>query len=505
MDAPPRGDHPSSAVARPGTVTPGDGGSTEPIPRSIWWTAAILAAGSVMAGLDTSLINVGLNDIGGALGASLNVTQWVNGAYLLALAAALPSCGWIGRRIGSGRLWLWALVGFTVASALCALAPGITTLIIARVLQGIAGGLLIPAGMTILGQVAGPGRMGRVIAISSVPAILAPAIGPVVGALLIAHLTWHWLFLVNVPIGILGLLVGLRWVPRGERGAAGPLDLPSLALVVAGLPLTVYAITEATRLRSVLVATVWIPLVTGVVALVLFVLRSLRSAEPLMDLRLGRDRVYAAACAEVFFASAALFGGLIVMPLYFQRELGHGIVAAGLLLMAFSLGAVVAFPVAGSLSDRYGGGVVTVAGLVVTVASTAPMALLPAEPNLVLVEALQVARGVGMALAGSPGISAALATVRKDKIPDASSQVNILSRVGGALGGALFVVILSNGLASDTTGAQAADAFHRMFWWLTGVAVLALVSAGWLASEQRRAAEARSAEARSAEARPALT
>lgn len=482
----------TNSNGRPGGLGHRNGAPAEPVPASVWRIAAVLAAGSVMAGLDTSLVNVGMDAIGQRLAASLAATQWISSGYLLALAAALPACGWISRRIGAGRLWLWALVGFTVTSALCAIAPDVGTLIVGRALQGLTGGLLIPSGMTILGQVAGRSGMGRVIATSSIPAILAPAFGPVIGALLIDKLSWHWLFLINIPIGIAGLLCGLRWVPRGERGRAGPLDLVSLALVVVGLPLTVYGITEATDRQSVTAPTVWIPLLVGLVALGSFARRSLRSADPLLDLRLSRNRVFASASTGVFFTSAALFGGLIVMPLYFQLQLGRGIVQAGLLLIAFSVGAAVTFPVAGRLADRYGGGIVTVAGLLVSIASTVPMALLPAAPDLVLVEVLQAIRGIGMALAGSPGVAAALSTVNDRQMADASSQVNILSRVGGALGSALFVVILANGMATPGPGATV-DAFHRTFWLMVLATVIALAASAWLTWEER-AAKARAAD-----------
>jgi EmrB/QacA subfamily drug resistance transporter len=456
---------------------------TEAIPANVWRLAVVLAFGGVMAGLDTSVVNVGLDVIGRDLDASLASAQWVQSGYLLALAAALPACSWVSRRIGTGRLWLWSLAAFTVTSALCALAPDVGWLIAFRVLQGIAGGLLVPSGMTVLGQVAGPGRMGRVMASTSVPAILAPAVGPVVGALLISQLSWHWLFLINVPIGVLGLAVGLRTVPRGHTRGAGRLDLPALVLVAVGLPLLTYAITEAAGARTLLAPAVTLPLVAGLGALIAFARRSLRSAAPLLDLRLFRNRVYATASFEVLFNGAALFGGLIVMPLYFQLQRQAGIVETGLLLTAFSLGAAATFPVAGRLTDRYGGGIVTVAGLVVTTVCTVPLALLPADLDLVTVEVLMVVRGIGLALSGMPAVSAAFATVSARQLPDATSQINILSRVGGAIGAAVFVVILTGALPAGV-----AAAFRRTFWSLTAATLAALVGAAWLVREQRRAA-----------------
>jgi EmrB/QacA subfamily drug resistance transporter len=353
------------------------------------------------------------------------------------------------------------------------------------VLQGLTGGLLIPTWMTILGQVAGSRRMGRVIAVSSVPSILAPAVGPIVGALLIDTFSWRWMFLINVPIGIVGLLVALRVVPRGAAGRAGRLDLPALFLVTLGLPLLTYAITAAMDQRGLSTPAVLTPLLVALVALVLFVHRSLRADEPLMDLRLTRDPVYAAATGTIFFSSAALFGGLIVMPLYFQLAMNRGIIDTGLLLMAFSLGAAVTFPIAGQLTDRYGGGIVTLVGLWTVLAGTVPMAFLPSDPDVVLVEALQVVRGVGLALAGSPAVSAALARVRSHQMPDASAQVNILSRVGGAVGSALCVVVLADALADARSEVEVATAFRTTFWWLTAMAAVALVLATWLTRAQR--------------------
>jgi len=457
-----------------------------PIPASVWRLAAVLAFGAVMAGLDTSLANVGLDTIGRQLGASLGATQWITSAYLLALAGALPACGWLSRRLGAGRLWLGSLVAFTLASGLCAIAPDIGFLIGFRVLQGIAGGLLMPAGMIILGQAAGSARMGRVMAVSTVPAILAPAFGPVLGAFLIGQLSWHWLFLINLPIGVLGLVFGLKTVPLGDRTTGDPLDVPGLLLVVTGLPLLIYAITRVAERGTLLDVTALVTLIAGVAALGWFVHRSLRRPNPLLNLRLITNRVYAAASVAVLFGGTALFGGMIVMPLYFQLQRGQGIVDTGLLLMAFSLGAAMMFPIAGRLTDRYGGGLVSSAGLVVTVASTVPMALFPTDISLITIEVLQVVRGIGMALAGAPAVSAAFATVERHELPDASSQINILSRVGGALGSALFVVILTNGMSSDTFGAATTTAFHTVFWWMAAAAIAALAGAGWLVAEERR-------------------
>jgi EmrB/QacA subfamily drug resistance transporter len=457
----------------------------------VWGVAAVVTFGAFMSGLDTSLVNVGLDTIGRDIHAPLASTQWVTSAYLLALAGALPASGWLCRRVGSGRLWLWSIAGFTLASGLCALAPGVEVLVACRVLQGIAGGLLVSAGITVLAELAGPGRMGRILSITGVPTVLAPALGPTIGALLLAHASWPWLFVINLPIGAAAVALGPRFVPLGDRAATTPIDIPALLLIAAGLPLLTYGITESAQHQSLTAAPAGLPLLAGVVTLALFARRSLHRTSPLLDLRLFTNPVYTAATVEMIFGGAALFGGQIVMPLYFQLQRQRPIVNTGLLLLPFGLGAASAFPVAGWLTDRYGGGRVATGGVAVTALVTIPMALLGPNANLILVEALQVLRGMGLALAGAPVIAAAMAAANQSQLADASAVINVVSRVGGAIGSALLVVILANNLAHSATGPATSAAFHTTFWWLAVAAFAALIAAAWLATKQQQAAPTR--------------
>jgi EmrB/QacA subfamily drug resistance transporter len=456
------------------------------VPAEVWRVAAVIVFGAFMANLDTSLVNVGLDTIGRDLHGSLASAQWITSGYLLALAGTLPACAWLGRHLGPGRLWLWALAGFTVASGLCALAPSLGALIVLRVIQGATGGLLIPAGQTVLGQAAGPSRMGRVMNTVGIAVVLAPAIGPVVGGLLIAHVSWRWLFLVNIPIGLIALTLGLRAIPRGPRGTAGRLDLRGFVLLAAGLPLFTYGITTASEDRALLRGPVLLTLLPGIVALAAFTWRSLRSDRPLLDLRLFTSQVYAAAQASVFFSGAALFGGLIILPLYYEQLRGQGTVATGLLLLPYGCGAALSMRLGGRLTDRIGGGTTATIGLAITAAATLPFVFLPAHASLAAIEVLQFTRGVGISLAGIPAMSAAYATVTRAQLPDATATANILQRTGGSLGSALLVVTL----ASFTSTAAG---FHAAFAGLTAATVAGLLITARLSITQHRARAADSA------------
>ncbi len=455
-----------------------------PIPWPVWRLALVIVFGAFMSGLDASVVNVGVDTIGSDLHAAISDTQWVSNGYLIAFAVSLPACGWIGRRVGVGRLWLVALAGFTISSGLCALAPTVGWLIALRVLQGLTAGLLIPGGQTILGQAVGPARLGQVMATLGAAVGVAPAIGPAVGGVVLSLASWPWLFLINLPLGAAGLWLGRKYVPRGAAGDAGRLDIVGLVLVTTGLPLVVYGLTAWGEHGRLTDPEVLAPLVAGLLALAGFVLRSLRRTDPVLDLRLFRNPAYSAAITTAACTGAALFGAGLLYPLYFQLARGQGVLATGLLLISMSVGTAVVMPFAGRLVDRFGGGIVSVAGGVATVATTLPFALLDTAVDGLLVQVLLVLRGMSLALAVMPAATAAYKAVTREQLPDATTQVNILQRVGGALGGSIFAVVLAAGLTHGVEGA-----FHTTFWWLTGASALGLVTAVWLAATERRAGD----------------
>lgn len=446
------------------------GSDTAAITWPVWRLALVIVFGAFLSGLDASIVAVGLDTIARDLSADLAVAQWVANGYLLALGVSLPLCGWLGRRVGVGRLWLAALAAFTVTSGLCALAGDVGWLIVLRVLQGLSAGLLIPAGQTILGQAVGPARLGRVMSVLGVAVTAAPALGPIVGGVVVAGASWPWLFLINVPIGVAGLVLGLRHVPRGEPGAGTPLDVPGVLLLGAGLPALVYGLTGG--------GVPWVVLGAG--ALAGYGWHARRAAHPVLDLRLFADRTYSAAVVTSAFTGAALFGAALLFPLFLQIGRGADPLTSGLLLVSLSVGTIVVLPLSGRWVDRFGGGAVAVAGGIGCVVTTVPFALLPLDTAETWVQVLLLLRGAAIALAVVPAGTAAYAAVTRAQLPDATTQVNIVQRVGGALGGALFAVVLAGGL---TDGPEAA--FHHAFWWLTGASALGLVAAVTLLRAQR--------------------
>ena len=276
--------------------------------------------GSVMSILDTTIVNVALTTLGKDLHSTISQIQWVVTGYMLALAAVIPVTGWAARRFGAKRVYLVSLVLFTAGSALCGLATSTDELIVFRVLQGVGGGMILPIGQLMLAEAAGPKRMGRVMSIVAVPVMLAPILGPTVGGLIIQNTSWRWIFYVNVPIGVIAVIAALRTLPSVGREKAEGLDFRGLLLMAAGLPLITYGLAEIGTTGSFTSTRCIVPLIVGVALVAGFALHALRVPRPLLDLRLYSRPTFSSASVAMFFLGAALFGGMILLPLYWQDD-----------------------------------------------------------------------------------------------------------------------------------------------------------------------------------------
>ncbi len=465
--------------------------SEDRLPAEVWRVAIVVIVGAIMSILDTTIVNVALESLSHDLGAPLSTIQWVASGYLLALATVIPLTGWAAERFGPRRVWMSAVSAFVVTSALCGAAWSAESLIAFRVLQGLAGGMIMPIGMITLAQAAGPQRVGRVMSIVGVPMLLGPVLGPVIGGLLVTHLSWRWIFFVNLPIGIVGLVLAARLLPteRAEGRFSGParLDWRGLLMLSPGVALVVFGLSEVSTHGSLSLARL-LPIVIGAVFLVAFVLHALRVRAPLVDVRLFEHRGFAAAGVTVFLVGAALFGTLLVVALYFQLGRGQSALEAGLLMAPQGLGAAVGMNRAGVLTDRIGGGPVVVAGLLMLMAGTLPFTLVDPSTPYWLLEAGLVVRGVGLGFTMMPAMAAAYATLQRSEVPRATPMLNVMQRVGGSLGTAVLAVVLQRSLTAEGgSPAGVAAAFGHTYWWAMGITALALVPALVLAQTQRAA------------------
>lgn len=446
----------------------------------------VVLIGAILAFLDATIVNVALKSLSANLNTSLDSIQWIVTVYLLTQAAVLPVTGWAARRVGAKRLYVAALLLFTLASVACGLSGNVGELIIARVAQGIGGGAMIPAGQIILVAAAGQRGLARVMAAVGIPMVITPVFGPTIGGLLLEHAGWQWIFLINLPIGLLGLALAIRLLPSDGRTApAGPLDALGYALASLGAIGLTYALAEVGA-RGITAPRVLLPLLVGIALTAGFVVRSMRVPHPVLDVRLYRNPLFSSASLATFVFGAATFGGMVLMPLYFQLVRGQDAAHTGMLLAPQGIGAAIAMGLSSRIFEKIGS-LVCVVGSVVGIAATVPFMLITADTPYWLLGVAMTLRGLGIGLAVMPAMTAALRTLKPDQISDATPQLNIMQRIGGSIGTAAFVAVLHRSLPGNgirPTGQ--ASAFATTFTWVLAAAVLATLPTILMAVLERR-------------------
>jgi EmrB/QacA subfamily drug resistance transporter len=463
---------------------------TDRIERHVWVVASVIILGMIMSILDTTIVNVALHTLGRDLHSSISQIQWVVTGYLLALGAVIPVTGWASRRFGARRVYLTSLLLFTLGSALCGLCDSTATLVLCRILQGVGGGMIMPVGQLIMAQVAGPRRMGRVMGVVSMPAMIAPILGPVVGGLILQNLHWSWIFFVNVPIGLIAFPLAWRLLPHTDSGEAGRLDVAGLMLLSGGSAALVYGLSELGTGASVGAVKVFLPTLIGLALGAVFYRHALRIERPLLDVRLYANRVFAGASFTTFGVGAALFGAMILIPLYYQEVRGFSIINTGLLSGPQGIGALIAMPIAGRLTERFGGGRIALIGVSLLALCTVPFLFVGVSTSVVAISLVLVVRGVSIGLCFMPAMTAAFASMRPEQLSDATPQINVLMRLGGALGTAVLAVVLQRATGTVHTPAHLADAFHAAYWAALGIVLLSVIPCLMLLRAERPAAGA---------------
>ncbi len=461
---------------------------TEPFSPTLRRSVGVVMIGASLSFLDTTIVNVALHTLSADLRAGLGTVQWVVTAYLLALAAVIPVTGWAAGRFGAARLYVAALAVFTVGSVACACSQSVGMLIASRALQGVGGGAIMPVGTMIWTAQSTKAQMGRVMGLIAIPIILAPTLGPAIGGLLIQGLDWQAIFWLNVPFGVLGIGLALRFLPMEKGGEAGPLDVIGLALASTGIVGITYGLAQLGSTAGLDPAAA-VALLVGLTALLGFVVHALRAEQPLLDLRLYASREYSAASIAQFALGAANFGGMILMPLYLQDVRGEGVIVAGLLVAPTGLGALISAP----FTDRYGAGITAFVGATILAVSTVPFVFLTATTSYVLLCLVMVVRGIGFGLSIIPAMTAAYRALPPNQIPDATPQLNVLQRVGGAIGTAVLAVVLDNHLRHHPTAAGQASGFGTAFLWVLAMTIAATIPTIALARAERRARSSSSA------------
>ncbi|MFF1440524.1 DHA2 family efflux MFS transporter permease subunit [Streptomyces sp. NPDC058295] len=452
-------------------------------------TMAAAITGGFLALLDTTIVNVSLHETTARFG-SIGQVQWVVTTYLMALAATMPATGWLANRFGVRRVFAAAILLFALGSAACAASQTLPELIAARGLAGAAAGVLTPASTILLTSGVPREHLGRVQSLNGSVMLISPLLGPTIGGLLVEAGGWSAVYVVNVPLCAGLLYVTLRRVPadRPREGAAKPLDVIGLVSSAACTVCTVLAVHEFSDHALDGRAAFLVPLVLAVASGAVFVVRELRAAHPLLDVRLFAHRVYRTAAINIFCLGFVLYSPMMLIPLYFETARGETAVTTGLLMSTGGLGVVTAAWLCRVLMKRLGGGGTVVVGITLTMLATVPLTTLSSDTSYVLLCASLVVRGLGTGLTIVPAMTRAFQSIRPQSIPDASAQLNLIQRIGGTVALAVVTVVLEQ--AARERHGLVPGAFAHSFTWVLAIYTVTLLPALALLLADRKEARA---------------
>jgi len=406
-----------------------------------WQALIVVVIGTFMVILDTTVVNIALPKIITVFNAPVDTAQFVLTAYLIALAIIMPASGYLSDTVGTKRIYLLSLLLFTAGSLLCSLSWDVMSLVFFRVLQGLGGGMLTPLGMTIIYQTTPPERRGLVTGVFGLPILFAPVVGPTLGGYIVEYIDWRFIFTLNLPIGILGLVLAWVLLRETQLRSGRRFDLGGFLLSGMGFASVFYGLDRGPDwgwgdLRVIALVA------GGAVVLFLWILVELNQAQPLLNLRVLRNGIFALATGVNFVVTVAMYGSLLLLPLFLQNYRGLGATETGLLLFPQALASGLMMPISGRLFDRVGPRPLIVPGLLLLGYATWQLSFISLSTPDATLRGILVLRGLGMGLVFMPAMTTAMNTLSGPETAGGSSLTNVLRQLFGALGTAMFVTVL---------------------------------------------------------------
>lgn len=435
----------------------------EKLPTEIVGVLLVLVLGALLPMLDTTIINIAVNDLAKMFSASFAVTQWVVTGYTLALGIAVPFSGWLMKKYDGKKVFMGSISLFLAGSLLCGLAWNMPSLIAFRVLQGFASGLLIPTATALTVQAAGNDYLGRAMSIVGIPIVFAPIIGPVIGGLILQYLPWHWLFFVNLPVGLAALLM-MQWkLPRFEpMDKSARLDWIGIFLLAMISGMFIFGVTE---IRTPGTHALGISaFVAGIVSLTVYMIYAWKKKDSaLIPLDLFKSRNFSASFLSLFLAGFATNGPMLLFPLFFQNVFGLNVITSALWLIPQGAGMLVTRPLVGKMTDKIGARFVVLPSIVITIIGTLPFAYFDFATEQWIIWLALFIRGMGVGGFTISVMSDSYVGLQKPQVPAASVATRIIQNVGAAFGSAVLATVVSSALPKENTAAGVAGAYHTGF------------------------------------------
>ncbi len=415
-------------------------------PKYKWLLLGNVMIGTFMAVLDSTIVNVGLPKIMASFGVGIDKIEWVLTAYLLAMAVMLPTSGWLADRFGYKKVYFWGLFTFTLGSFLCGLSPDENILIVARVIQGLGAGCLMPVGMAIISREFPPDKRGIALGFWSIAAAASVSFGPLIGGYLIDNFNWHLIFYVNLPVGIMGMMATLIIQREYQNPSVRGFDLVGFLSVSLFLPFFIYGLTEGNAAAN---AEGWssprilLYFAIALVAFTVFITTELTVKNPLIDLKLLRDHNFAISNIIMVIFGIGMFGSTFLLPLYLQNSLGYTAIQSGAVFLPVGIIQGAISPVAGRIADKVNPKTPVIIGIILLTASFYINGFLSWQTEHWYIMLSLYLRGLGLGLMFTPLSAVSLLDIPREKMAQASGLINVIRQIGGSLGVAIFATILT--------------------------------------------------------------
>ncbi|MGG4142387.1 DHA2 family efflux MFS transporter permease subunit [Paenibacillus algorifonticola] len=445
--------------------------------KSILAPLLAVIIGMMMVILDSTVVNVAVPNLQEYFDSSLKTIQWTITGYTLALSAVIPLAGWMTDKFGAKRIFLITIALFTLGSILCALAQTPEQLVLFRIIQGVGGGMVSPIGMAMIFKMAPPNKRGAVMGMLGIPMLLAPAIGPILSGWLIGFASWHWIFLINLPIGIAALIVGNKFLPNLERQKAPALDILGMILAPIAFAMLAFGVSEGgTDWSSTRTLT---GLIVGGVALILFIIVELLQKQPLLELRVFRSSDFTRSIILSWISQIALFGSMLMIPLYLQNVRGFTALESGLTTLPMAICSMIFMPISGKLFDKLGARPLALTGLSIITIALFSLSQIGANTPIGLVMIPIGMMGAGMGLSMMPLNTHVLNSAprrlvsRVTPLTSASQQVVTSFAIAGLTGyfSSQITVHMTETGASSNMLENMSLAFGDTFFLSAGIAV----------------------------------
>jgi len=419
-----------------------------------WKVLSTVIFGIFMIILDTTVVNVAFQTLRQDFGGSLNDSQWIISIYVLALGISTPLAGFLADRFGAKKIYLGGLGLFALGSLLCGLAPSLHLLIAARAIQGIGGGIAAPLGIALLLQAFPPKEQGMALGLFGIAALVAPAIGPILGGWLVDQNLWRVIFFLNPPIGLIGVALGLRFLREHESADKPPFDLAGVITEIIGFAAILYAASIAAD-RGWTSPTTLIWFAVGAAGLIVFGVVELFVAKaPLLDLRLFRNRIFLNASLLGYVSTIALFGAEFLMPVYLQALRGRTALETGFILLPMALTGGICVTLSGRIYDKVGPRPLMVGGFAILMINTWQLSQIQADTSIEWIIFLLALRGLALGLTVQTTMVTALSVVTRRDLARGSSLTNATRLVVQSIGVAVLATVLASAISPEAQALQ---------------------------------------------------